>query len=65
MPKPILAKLNGDMVKMLNEPVFSKRIVDQGQEPKSTTTAELGAFIREESTRWAGVIKAAGLTTAK
>ena len=65
MPKPILAKLNGDMVKMLNEPAFSKRIVDQGQEPKSTTTAELGAFIREESTRWAGVIKAAGLTTAK
>ncbi len=65
LPHPLLAKLNGDMVKMLNEPAFAKRIVDQGQEPKSTTPAELGAFMREESTRWAGVIKAAGLSSAK
>ncbi len=65
MPKPILAKLNGDMVKMINEPAFSKRIIDQGQEPKATTSAELGAFIREESTRWSGVLKAAGIKASK
>ncbi|MBM3340625.1 MAG: tripartite tricarboxylate transporter substrate binding protein [Betaproteobacteria bacterium] len=65
MPPAVLAKINGDMVKMLNEPAFSKRILEQGQEPQSSSSAELGNFIREESKRWVGVIKAAGLATAR
>lgn len=64
-PKDIVAKLNGEMVKLLAEPSFSKRFVDQGQEPKSTTPAELAAYMRGETERWAGVIKAAGLADTK
>jgi tripartite-type tricarboxylate transporter receptor subunit TctC len=65
MPPALVSRLNGDVVKMLNEPAFSRRLVDQGQDPQPTTPAELGAFLREDSKRWVGVIKAAGLTTAK
>jgi tripartite-type tricarboxylate transporter receptor subunit TctC len=65
MAPAILAKLNGDMVKMLNEPAFAKRLVDQGQDPNPTTSAELAAFMREDTKRWVGVIKAAGLATSK
>ena len=65
VPQPIITKLNGEMVKMLADPSFAKRLVDQGQEPQSTTPAELAAHMRSESERWRGVIKAAGLTPAK
>ena len=65
VPQPIIAKLNGEMVRMLNDPPFAKRLVDQGQEPQSTTPAELAAYMRAESERWRGVIKAAGLAPAK
>jgi tripartite-type tricarboxylate transporter receptor subunit TctC len=64
-PAPLVAKLNGEMVKMLADPGFAKRLTDQGQEPQSSTPAELGAHMRAESVRWAGVIKTAGLANAK
>ncbi|HTE15340.1 MAG TPA: tripartite tricarboxylate transporter substrate binding protein [Burkholderiales bacterium] len=64
-PPAIVARVNGEIVKMLADPPFAKRLSDQGQEPQSTTPAELTAHMRAESERWAGVIKAAGLATAK
>ena len=64
-PPAIVATVNREMVKMLNEPVFSKRLSEQGQEPQASTPAELTTYMRAETERWAGVIKAAGLTMAK
>jgi tripartite-type tricarboxylate transporter receptor subunit TctC len=64
-PPAIVAKLNGEMVKMLADPPFAKRLIDQGQEPQSTTPAKLTAYLRAESERWAGVLKAAGLARTK
>ncbi len=58
----IVSKINGDLVKMLADPPFAKRLSDQGQDPQSTTPAELTAYLRAESERWTGVVKAAGLT---
>ena len=64
-PPAIITSVNREMVKMLADPPFAKRLSDQGQEPQSTTPAELTAYMRAETERWAGVIKAAGLATAK
>ena len=44
-----------------NYPVRPIRIIDQGQEPQSSTPAELVAHMRAESVRWSDVIKRAGL----
>lgn len=60
-PPAIVSKVNGEMVKMLADPPFAKRLVDQGQEPQSSTPAELIAYLRVESERWSGVLKSAGL----
>ena len=57
----IVARLNAEVVKMFADAPFAQRIVDQGQEPQSTTPAELLAYMRAESARWAAVIKRAGL----
>ena len=61
----ILSKVNGELQKMLADPPFANRLSDQGQEPQSTTPAELTAYMRAESERWSGVIKAAGLPVSK
>jgi len=61
----IISRVNRDIVNMLADPPFAKRLADQGQEPQSTTPAELTAYMRAETERWAGVIKAAGLAVTK
>ena len=62
VPPAIIAKINADMVKMLSDPPFAKRLSDGGQEPQSTTPGELTKFMREESDRFAKIIKSAGVT---
>jgi tripartite-type tricarboxylate transporter receptor subunit TctC len=61
-PPAILTKVHGEVVKMLNDPAFAKKLSDQGQDPQSSTPAELGAYMRSEADRFAKVIKAAGVT---
>ncbi len=64
-PPAIVSKVNSEMVKMLADPPFAKRLVDQGQEPQSSSPAELTAYMRSESERWSKVIKAAGVGIAQ
>lgn len=46
---------------MLAEPTFARKIIDQGQDPQSSSPAELTAYMRAESDRWSRVVTAAGL----
>lgn len=64
-PPAIIARLNAEMAKMFADPPFAKRFVEQGSEPQTSTPAELAAYIRSESERWAKVIKAAGIPTQR
>ena len=61
VPSAIIAKLNGEVVKMFADARFAQRIIDQGQEPQSSTPAELIAHMRAEFDRWSEVIKRAGI----
>ena len=64
IPPAVLQKVNQEVVKMLNDPGFAKRLSDQGQDPQSSSPDELSAYMRSESERFARVIKAAGVSTA-
>jgi len=61
VPQPIIARLNGEIVKMMADPPFAQRIVDQGQEPQATPPADFLKYAKSEQVRWAEVIKKAGL----
>jgi tripartite-type tricarboxylate transporter receptor subunit TctC len=63
-PPSIVARVNAEIVKMFADPPFAQRIIDQGQEPQAGTPAQLATHMREESKRWLGVIKQAGLEGA-
>lgn len=64
-PPAIVAKANAEMVKMLADPAFAKRLSDQGQDPQSSTPAELTAHMRAETERFSKIIKSAGIAAAQ
>jgi tripartite-type tricarboxylate transporter receptor subunit TctC len=58
-PKPVIAKLNAEIVKALASPDVKKRFADLGTDAASSTPEQLAAYHREDLARWAKVIKAA------
>lgn len=60
LPKPILEKLHGELVSILNEPDVHKRIVDDGSEPVGSSPGAFKAFLDADLAKWAKVVKASG-----
>jgi tripartite-type tricarboxylate transporter receptor subunit TctC len=60
-PPDIIRKLNEAFVETLREPEVIERIRSVGAEPSPMTPEQFSAFIRNETTKWAGVIKKAGI----
>jgi tripartite-type tricarboxylate transporter receptor subunit TctC len=60
-PRPIVEKLNADLVKVLADPDLKKRYADLGVEPVSSTPEFLADFVRAEAARYAKLIKEAGI----
>jgi tripartite-type tricarboxylate transporter receptor subunit TctC len=58
--KPIIAKLNADIVKALDAPDVQRSLADQGIEARSSTPEQLGALQRAEIARWAKAVKDSG-----
>ena len=61
MPADVVRKINAAVTEVLNDPAIRKRLIDEGSEIRIMTPAELGAFFREENTRWVKVVKEAGI----
>ena len=61
VPKDIIARINSESVRALNDPEIAKRFSSQGAEPAPTTPEGLGRFMREEYENWVKVIKAANI----
>jgi tripartite-type tricarboxylate transporter receptor subunit TctC len=61
MPKDIVNQLNSAVVKALSSPDVHQRLMSQGAEPSPSTPEELTRYMRDESARWAKLIKAANI----
>jgi len=60
-PKPVVEKLNRDLVRILQAPDMRERVAAIGLDPSTMTPAELGAYVKSEMAKWARAIKAAGI----
>ena len=60
-PRPIIDRLNQEMVKLLKSPDVRDRLIADGADPAPTTPEEFGAYIKSETEKWTKVIKAAGI----
>ena len=60
-PRPVIARLHGEVVKVLANPEVRTRILGIGMEPVGDTPEQFAAHIRSEIERWGRVVKAAGI----
>lgn len=60
-PKQVVAKLNGDIVKVLQMPDVRNRLSSQGADPVGSTPQQFAAYIKAEIARWKTVIRNAGI----
>ena len=61
LPPAILAKINAEVVRIINAPEMQKKLAAQGVLPIASTPAEFTAAIKTEQDKWAQVIKAANI----
>jgi tripartite-type tricarboxylate transporter receptor subunit TctC len=61
-PAAVVKRLHSELLKILTSAEIAQLFASQGVEPAHSTPAELEAYMRSESARWATVIKTAGIT---
>jgi len=60
-PRPIINRLNREIVTVLNMPDVKKILFASGLDAAPSTPEQFGAYIRSEKDKWEKVIKASGL----
>jgi tripartite-type tricarboxylate transporter receptor subunit TctC len=60
-PRDVVAKLHKAVAFSLRDPVVRERLIEGGADPVGSPPEEFAALVRAEVTKWAGVVKAAGL----
>jgi tripartite-type tricarboxylate transporter receptor subunit TctC len=60
MPKPLVAKLHGELIKVLNQPDVRGRIEADGSEPVGSAPEEFRRFMQDDLDKWAKVVKESG-----
>jgi tripartite-type tricarboxylate transporter receptor subunit TctC len=64
-PRPIIDKLNADLVKVLAMPDVKEKFAGLGVEPVSSTPEQFAAFIQTEAARYGKLIREANITAAQ
>jgi len=62
-PKAVIARLNDEVNKALNQPDLQSRFADLGVDLAPGSSAQFAAFIKSETIKWAKTIKDSGATS--
>lgn len=60
MPKPLVAKLHGEIVKVLQRPDVKDTIASDGAEPVGNTPEEFRKYLDKDVAKWAKLVKESG-----
>lgn len=60
-PKEIVARLHGEIVRILNLPEMRERLLGLSADPVGNTPRQFAAYIRSEREKWGKVIQQAGI----
>ena len=61
-PKPVVDKLYAEIQKALVDPAVRERIAADAGVPMSMPLVNIEPFVKSEITKWADVVKRAGIT---
>ena len=59
-PKEVVARLNAEFNKALQQPELRKKLGDEGADPAGGTPEQFAALIKDEAVRWGKVVKESG-----
>ena len=62
LPSPVVARMNAAMQETLRDPEMIAHLARHGTEPRPGAAEELGRFIRQETEKWAPIVRATGAT---
>ena len=60
-PPAVIGRINSELVKFMSRPETKAQFRTMGRNAVTTTPDELSALVRSDTTRWANVIRSAGL----
>ena len=61
-PREIIAKLNGEINRLMRQPDVAQRLAVDGVEAVTMTPAEFGTYLHSEIVKWGKVVKISGAT---
>jgi tripartite-type tricarboxylate transporter receptor subunit TctC len=62
MPKAVTDKISADIARVLAMPEIRAKFIEQGAEPVGSTPQEFGKYMKDETVKWANVVKISGAT---
>ena len=60
-PRPIITRLNAELVKIMHAPEMKEKLAASGTDPLTSTPEEFAAYIKKEIGKWGDVIRKAGV----
>ena len=60
-PRPIIERLNGEVVRIVQAPAFKERMNNMGSDVVGSTSEQWGKFIAEEIVKWTKIARLAGM----
>ena len=61
LPKPLIDRLHGDLVKTMSDVELKERLIAGGMDLMGSTPAELGELVQRDYAKWARLVKQTGL----
>jgi tripartite-type tricarboxylate transporter receptor subunit TctC len=60
-PAPVIERLHSTYIAAIADPVVRQKLIEAGAEPLQSSSQEMADYMRRETAKWAGVIRAANI----
>jgi tripartite-type tricarboxylate transporter receptor subunit TctC len=60
-PRPIVMRLNGELVRIMHSPELKERLASMATDPRTSTPEEFAAYLKQETVKWAEIVRKAGI----
>ncbi len=60
LPREIAQKLQREIARILKDPAMREKFIQQGADPIGNTPDEFGQYMKDETAKWAKIVKASG-----
>ncbi len=61
LARPIVSRLNTEIVDIMRAPDMRERLITQGAEPQTNTPEQFAAYIKSEIAKWAKIVRDTGI----